>query len=234
MNITEQLKKDLWKCFGTTEFPAEWDGIVYGGGKLSQRYWEYLATIQYLNLDSDSVLLEIGGGSPKTGYGFFSAILKQHVKKIIILDPNLITTENKPDNIEYVAENADYDNLKNLFSNHNITHISCISVFEHIEDTVRNEMIRAINDYFKGESFVTTFEYHPKQVHFEYQLTTETISKLFSHFTNLYPTEYSASPVLCENAFSKTQRFSLRKWNFKKTFIPRWYPVAVKFLRIND
>lgn len=231
MNITEQLKKDLWKCFGTTEYPAEWDGIVYGGGKLSQRYWEYLATIQYLN--SDSVLLEIGGGSPKTGYGFFSAIIKQHVKKIIIIDPNLNSDAKKPDNIEYVVENANYENLKNLFNTYQITHISCISVFEHIDDNTRDEMIRAINDHFKGECFVTTLEYHPKQVHFEHQLTSKSISDLFSHFTNFYPTDYSASPVLCENAFAKTQRLSLRKWRIKKTFIPRWYPLAVKFNNAN-
>lgn len=234
MNITEQLKKDLWKFFGTTEYPAEWDGIVYGGGKLSQRYWEYLATIQYLNLNSDSVLLEVGGGSPQTGYGFFSAILKKYVKKIIILDPNLSPTANKPNNIEYVAENANYENLKNIFSTHKITHVSCISVFEHIDDSVRNEMIRSINDNFKGENFVATLEYHPKQVHFEYQLTAKTISQMFSNFTNFYLTDYTASPVFCENAFVKTQRFSLRKWRMKKTFIPRWYPLAVKFNNVNN
>lgn len=234
MNITEQLKKDLWKYFGATEYPAEWDGIVYGGGKLSQRFWEYLVTIQYLNLNSDSTLLEIGGGSPQTGYGFFSAIIKQYVNNIIILDPNLNREAKKPDNIEYVVENADYENLKTLFNNYDITHVSCISVFEHIEDNARNEMIRAINDHFKGENFVATMEYHPKQVHFEHQLTSRTISELFSHFTNFYLREYSASPVLCENAFAKMQRLSLRKWRIKKTFTPRWYPVAVKFHNVND
>ncbi len=231
MNTTEQLKKELWKHFGTVEYPAEWDGIVYGGGKLSQRFWEYLTTIEYLDLNSDSVLLEIGGGSPKTGYGFFSAIINQHIKKIIILDPNLKESAKKPDNIDYVVENATYDNLKNLLNKHDVTHISCISVFEHIEEDVRGEMIRAINDHFKGENFVATFEYHPKQVHFESQLTAKTISELFSHFVNFYLTDYSASPVLCENAFAKKQRLSLRKWRIKKTFTPKWYPVAVKFLK---
>lgn len=235
MNVTEQLKQKLWKYFGTKEYPAEWDGIVYGGGKLSQRFWEYMVTIQYLDLNEDSVLIDIGGGSPQTGYGFFSSIIKDHVKKIYILDPNVNLDKKSEDNIEFVPENANYESLKRLLTTKEITHIACISVFEHIEDSIRNEIVSAVNDHFQDGTFVSTFEYHPKQIHFEYQLTAKTVSELFSHFTRFYLTEYSASPVLCENAFAKKQRMSLRnlKFKMKKTYIPRWYPVAVKFVKFS-
>lgn len=64
--ITQRLKQELWHRFGSKEHPAEWDGHVYGGGKLSQRFWEYFKAIELLSLDANSIVLDIGGGSPQT------------------------------------------------------------------------------------------------------------------------------------------------------------------------
>ncbi len=67
-SMTNKLKAELWKRFGSKAHPAEWDGHVYGGGKLSQRFWEYFKAVELLELDGDSVVVDIGGGSPVTGH----------------------------------------------------------------------------------------------------------------------------------------------------------------------
>jgi len=223
MKITKQLKKELWQRFGTTNYPAEWDGIVYGGGKLSQRFWEYFIIIEYLKLEKDSVVLDIGGGSPKTGYGFFSQIIAKYIKKVIIFDPNAKQIQKHLDNIEIIREEANYESLNKVLSENRITHISCISVFEHIKPQLRQNIIKAINDHFTGRIFTATYEYHPRKKFFQEQLTTKSASEMFSNFSNFYLAEYTSSPTLCENAFAK------RGLPLPRILVQRWYPVAVKF-----
>ena len=220
-DVTKKLKKELWQVFGDPKRPAEWDGNIYGGGKLSQRYWEYAQTIEYLELDENSVLLDIGGGSTKTGYSFFATLVSKYIKEVHILDPNIEFEEKEKGNIKYIKEPATYEKLKDVFAGTTFTHVSCISVFEHIPDEIRNGIIKGVNDFFKGDRFITTLEYHPKKRFFEYQLTAKTVSELFSHFGHFYVDEYRSSPVLCENAFAKIFGLLSRQW----------YPVAFKFIR---
>jgi len=66
MNLSGKIKAALWKAYGKPAEAAEWDGNVYGDGKLSQRFWEYHQAIDLLELTPDSVVLDIGGGSPVT------------------------------------------------------------------------------------------------------------------------------------------------------------------------
>jgi len=236
MTVTRKLKAELWKRFGSKENPSEWDGNVYGGGKLSQRYWEYFKGAELLNLDENSVVLDIGGGSPVTGMGFFSALLGSVIKKVIIIDPNIHEHAVPQANVEFVRRNASYEELKQLFqSRPGITHVSCISVFEHIESEARNGIVRATNEFFDGESFVATLEFHSKVKFFDYQLNTRTTSELFSHFTRFYPDEICASPVLCENAFDQARTFRIsRRSIFAALQTPRWYPLAVRFVRVDS
>lgn len=204
------------------ETPAEWDGPTFGGGKLSQRYWEYLKTIDYLDLTSDSVVLDIGGGSSLSQYPFFSMLIQPFVKEVILVDPGMEFSEILTDKMVLYPENADYDSLKNIFFKHDITHLACISVFEHVIPEIRNGIILGINDFFKGNRFVTTFEYHPRKRWFESQLTAKTLSDMVLNFTNFYLDDYVSSPVRSENAFKV----------FHRKANPRWYPLALKFNRI--
>ena len=73
-SLTNKLKKLLWERFGSADYPAEWDGRVYGGGKISQRWWEYFQAIEYLELYEGAVVLDIGGGSPATGLSFLVSL----------------------------------------------------------------------------------------------------------------------------------------------------------------
>ena len=237
MDAITKLKAELWRRFGTPEHPAEWDGYNYGGGKLSQRYWEYFEALELLNPDRASVILDIGGGSPKTGVGFFSSLLSTVAQKMIIMDPNIQPTAVAPANIEFVRIPADYDSVKALLASHpEITHITSISVFEHVHYPVREGIIRAINETFRGRTFVATFEYHASIEFLAYGLTARTLSNLFKPLTNFFPDRITSSPVGCEMSYEKDRIF---RFNFKglrqmfgKSNIPRWYPVVVRFVRM--
>ncbi len=233
MHLTERLKQELWRRFGTQEHPAEWDGLVYGGGKLSQRYWEYFQSIEWLALTEDSVILDIGGGSPVTGMGFFSSLLATVAKQVIVMDPNIQPDAIPPPNVTFVREPADYDGLARLLKAHpELTHISCVSVFEHIEPRLREGLIRAVDEHFAGRAFVTTLEYHAKRTYFEYSLTAASFSELFSRFTRFYPDQFCASPVWCQDAYDTRTLFRpfWRKKRQSPVDIPRWYPVALRFV----
>jgi hypothetical protein len=166
--------------------------------------------------------------------GFFSSLLSTQAGRVIVMDPNIKSGVVPPGNVEFNRAPANYDELKTfLAARPDVTHIVSISVFEHVEPPVRQGMIRAINEFFKGGSFVATFEYHARTRYFEHALTTRSTSDLFEPFTNYYLDDMSASPVWCENAFDRTR--VLRVLDPRRLFAagdtPRWYPLAVRFLR---
>jgi cyclopropane fatty-acyl-phospholipid synthase-like methyltransferase len=232
---TDRLKAELWRRFGSAAYPAEWDGKYYGGGRLSQRFWEYLKAIELLDLDRRSVVLDIGGGSPLTGVGFFSSLLAEEVERVITMDPSIAPDAVAPQNVQLNRSAAGYDELRAVLAAHpQITHVVSVSVFEHVEPKVRLGMVRAINAFLPAGSFVATFEYHARTRYFEHALTARTTSELFAPFTNFYLDELSASPVWCENAFDRTRvlRFLKPRRFFAASDVPQWYPVAVRFVRM--
>jgi hypothetical protein len=240
MNLAETLKAALWQCYGDPAFPAEWDGRVYGGGKLSQRFWEYHQAVELLELTPDSVVLDIGGGSPATGAGFFTRVIAPHVKEVHVMDANIGESKATLPNIVLHRTLANYDSLAGLLkSNRQITHVASISVFEHIPHDVRCGMVKALNETFTGNNFVATLEFHAKECYFEHQLTIRTLSELFQPLTNFYPEIIRNSPFWAENAFvpSLGNRISKRlgldkNRRRKEPEIPLWYPVALRFRRM--
>src|SRR5574340_913225 len=192
--------------YGSQKYTVEWDGKLYGGGKLSQRYWEYFIVVDMLDLSPDSIVLDIGGGN-----GFFAELIAPYVRKVIILDANQTNSMAAAGNIERIIQHADADVLRQVLAK-GVTHVSCISVFEHIPDAVREQIIIDIDGHFLGNRFVTTFEFHPLQCLFEHQLTTRTMSTMLAGFRNYYPERIESSPMRCENAFGKIRTpFSRRK-----------------------
>lgn len=235
-DVTRFLKRKLWERFGAPEHPAEWDGRTHGGGKLSQRYWEYFQAVEYLELTRDSVVLDIGGGSPFTGTGFLADLLALAAKRVIILDPELNASAPLPANVVGVRKLADETSLAELLRNEpGITHVSCVSVLEHVPPDVRVGMMRALNAHFTGERIVVTFEYHARSVHFDDQLTAKSTSELFMPLTKFYPDAFTASPVWAENAFDMERLVRVRRGvRMGRAEIPLWYPVAVRFVRADD
>ncbi|MCE0523975.1 MAG: hypothetical protein LV480_13785 [Methylacidiphilales bacterium] len=253
MDLKARLKAELWLRFGDKNSPGEWDGNVLGGGKLSQRFWEYFQAIEMLDLTPDSVVLDIGGGSPVTGAGFFAATLARHVKQVHIMDVSIKDSLRSDNNIIYHRQLATYDNLCALFKAHpEITHVACLSVFEHIEPTVRVGIVRGINDAFTGDTFVSTLEYHTRKCFFEHQLTAATLSDLFKPMTRFYLDAIEKSPVYAMDAYEtglksfdfKTHTLMLRiGWYLRlfglykapwETYIPAWYPLALKFVKLPE
>ena len=241
MNLTEKLKAALWRCYGDPGHPAEWDGKVYGGGKLSQRFWEYHQTIELLELTSDSVVLDIGGGSPETGAGFFTQVIAPYVKEVHVMDANIGQPKEASSKIIFHRTLANYETLSKLLKEHpQITHVACISVFEHIPDDIRRGMVKAVNEHFPGDTFVTTLEYHARDCFFEQQLTVRTLSELFEPFTNFYPDAILKSPVRGETAYKGgcigrrvlRELGPLSKWGRKEPGVPLWYPLALRFRRM--
>lgn len=233
MQLTARLKQELWRRFGAEEHPSEWDGRILGGGKLSQRFWEYFKSLELLDLDETSVVLDIGGGSPVTGMGFFSSLLATAVQRVIVMDPNIHPDAVPPSNVSFEREPADQDRLGRLLDSHpEVTHISCVSVFEHVAPEIREGIIRAIDGRFRGRAFVATLEYHAKRTYFEHALTASTLSDLFGPFTRFYADQFCASPVWCQDAFDTRTLFQPfgSKHRRNPVDIPRWYPVALRFL----
>ena len=240
MNLTEKLKAALWQSYANPAYPAEWDGKVYGGGKLSQRFWEYRQTIEWLELTPDSVVLDIGGGSPITGAGFFTQVIGPFVREVHVMDINIGETSKAQPNIKFHRQLANEDTLSKLFrDNPQISHVACISVLEHIPQGVRCGIARGLDEGFKGDTFVTTLEFHAKECFFEHQLTTQTLSEMFGVLSNFHIDSMQKSPFWCENAFrgSSTGRLLLRRLGItlrrlgKEPETPLWYPVALRFCR---
>ncbi|MGI9089233.1 MAG: hypothetical protein ACR2HH_16080 [Chthoniobacterales bacterium] len=205
---------------------------------MSQRFWEYFKGIELLELDSNSVVLDIGGGSPRTGLGFFSSLLATAARRVIVMDPNIGEGHIIPQNVEVLRAYSTYDSLRDTFNRFpEITHIACISVFEHIEPEIRHGIVRAINEFFLGSHFVTTFEYHPLRSFFEHQLTAQTLSEMMAPLTSFYPTAFEASPVLAEDPrfpppSDGPLRIVVRRFLRRVVgLVPKWYPVAVAFQR---
>lgn len=236
-SVTANLKAALWQAYGNVNSPAEWDGNIYGGGKLSQRFWEYHQAIELLDLTSDSIVLDIGGGSPITGAGFLTTVIAPYVKEVHVLDVNVGEARNCLPNIVFHRNLGNYESLAQLLKqNPQITHIASVSVFEHIPDEIRRGMTKAINEFFQGHIFVTTLEYHARTCFFEYQLTVKTLSELFAPLDRFYPERILQSPVLGEVAYRETSfvRKVMRRlfpgWRASKSNgTPLWYPLALRF-----
>lgn len=215
MNYQEAMKRLLWKYYGTEGSPAEWDGNVYGGGKFSQRFWEYFKMIEYLDdLTPYSVILDIGGGSPKTKSAFFLNLLLDIGMKVIVLDPE--AHGKSVDQYQLIARKAEPDVLESIFLQDVVTHITCISVLEHMMPLERRMMFEAINKFFKGSTLALTFKYHPYLCSFEQQLTMQSLAQCLKPLDKMYLNQVEASPTHCPNAHGVNG-------------IPLWYPLAMQF-----
>jgi 2-polyprenyl-3-methyl-5-hydroxy-6-metoxy-1,4-benzoquinol methylase len=232
MDATQWLKAELWRRFGSPDAAAEWDGKILGGGKISQRFWEYFKAIEYLGIDANSSVLDIGGGSRATAGGFLAALLAERARAVLVMDPNIGKAPAKR-NLEYLARKASNEELRDLLgSRPELTHVACVSVLEHIEPEARKGMMRAINEFFKGDWFVATFEFHPRRAFFPHQLTTRTLSEMVEPLTAFHLDRLEASPMLAENAFDMRRLVRVgRRGALDRAEIPRWYPLAVRFLR---
>lgn len=130
----KSLKQLLWERWGTAEHPAEWDGRE-AGGRGSQRFWEYLWTINQLG--PAGCVLDAGCGKPM----FFVNLLAAAGLAVRGVDPDVdgITLE------DYVRQDAPKD----------FDVVTCISVLEHIDD--KEAFCDALDTF--NAPIVLTFEF---------------------------------------------------------------------------
>lgn len=223
------IHAELWRRFGSQDFRAEWDGNLFGGGKLSQRFWEYHAAARLLELEPYSSVLEIGGYSEHAGGSFFAELLSGFCHMVHVIDPKVEPSKTRP-NIEAIEEQADYKTLSYILKNRNISHISCVSVLEHIAPEVRTGIVRAINEHFSGFVFVATLEFDSFGCHFEHQLTPKTLGAMFAPLTRFYPDVFESCPVMCENARLDAETPDHEGECQRPFSVPLWRPLALRFV----
>jgi len=215
-SLTARLKRELWRRFGTRDYPAEWDGLVYGGGKISQRFWEYFKAIELLDLSRESRLLDIGGGSPVTGLSFFPRLLAAMGVQMAVMDINFGDAPDVPDNVTLLHGLADRPNLAAAIRSFNPTHIACLSVLEHASDEQQIGIFEAVEEAFLGTCLVVTLEFHETIRYWEQMPTTGSLSRAVSRLTRFYLNDIESSPVLAVNAVDGDKRM--------------WRPLALRFL----
>lgn len=216
------LKVSLWTQYGSTAYPAEWDGQIYGGGKISQRFWEYLVALDYLEgLGRDSVVADLGGGNEDRH--FFASLLAPFVKKVYVVDP--IARGATKGNIEFVQTSAtDIDPFRAFIqSTGDITHLVSVSTFEHILDPLKWLHMHVVNKFCSCKVFVATFEFHPcpscTQTFSSDVVHTVNLDRMARELTGFYLNQMSAAPLHCVNTMAP-----LSPW-------PKWYPIALQFLK---
>ena len=218
MDTCKLLKQKLWKHRHVLNY--EWDGTIYGGGVIGQRYWEYLKFVDLMELNSESVVLELGGGSPITGRCFFGECLKNFVKKVIVVDP--YAPNSRDNNLICMQQLLTPESMESLFHEHQITHLASVSVIEHIPHEELVSLVSAMNR-LRFENIVLSFEFHSVAQFVTDQLTTSTASKVMDLFTNYHLSAMERSPMGGVTAFTSVE-----------PVCEKWYPLMLKFERNID
>ena len=228
VNNTQLILQDLWRKYGSFELPAEWDGNVYGGGKLSQRYWELLTTVRYGEFGPDSVVLDLGGSGEGVdkekwhGAGFLARLLAPHVRQVWVADP--ACSDGTYANVACIKACAFEPTskwIKAELAMRTVTHVTCVSVLEHIPQPERLRMLTELHDFARThgvQTIVLTCEYHPTRIFWPHVLDAMHLSECVSLFTDYYLDRYEASPTHCVNAMADG-------------VLPMWYPISIRLHR---
>lgn len=169
------LKQLLWKRWGTAQHPAEWDGRE-GGGPGSQRFWEYLWTIDQIG--SPQSVLDVGGGETQ----FFANLLSEIVPDVSIVDP---LVEPAPGRYRMNLEEFVFQGKARTYDK-----ITCVSVLEHIDD---KERFCAALDKLAAP-IVLTFELGPGCIEMP------EMYRALKQFRQHHIAKMEACPVLADNS----------------------------------
>lgn len=183
----ERLKRLLWERWGRPEFPAEWDGINYGGGKGSQRYWEYLWVVTQLT-GHEERLLDVGAG-PKL---FLPRLLTEVLSHVEAVDPELPAGD-----AHHHPASLGAWMMQNPGLIHQFDCVTCVSVVEHVQDP--REIFRDLARFRKAR-VILTLELGFDPPGFEYQLTLEKLYQGLGCFHDHYLDRMESCPVWADNS----------------------------------
>jgi hypothetical protein len=181
----DKLLRLLWQWWGDKDHPAEWDGRVYGGGKVSQRMWEYFWAVNQM-APTWKRLVDIGSGPTQ----FFPSLLRAVGCRVVSIDPEIKT---QGDDFgmplsQFVAMVDDGEWFDCVFS---------ISVLEHVPPADRPQFIADL-DKFKKSVIVMTMELGPQNSTWPPVLVEELA--MFSQMKNHYLTKMEACPIWAPNS----------------------------------
>lgn len=183
----EQLKRSLWERWGNPEFPAEWDGTHYGGGKGSQRYWEYLWVVGQLS-GKERRLLDVGAGQKL----FLPRLLTGVLPRVEAVDPELPLEDARHHPISLGTWIG-----RNPGSVPEFDCVTCVSVVEHLQDP--REIFRDLAR-FKKARVIVTLELGFDPPGFEYQLTLQKLYQGLGCFQDHYLDRMESCPVWADNS----------------------------------
>lgn len=184
----KSLQQLLWERWGKKEYPAEWDGREGGGGKGSQRFWEYLwalGTLHQWDKPIPARILDVGSGQL-----FFAELIGQRTN-VDVVDPDGPTPKAGSNIVSWAGtietfvekEIGVYD------------WVTCISVLEHVED--KPTFCAALDKFMCPISL--TFEFG------EGGVSLETVYDCLEEFKNHYLYKMELCPVWADNS-------AINKW----------------------
>ena len=176
------LKKELWERWGSKEYKAEWDGNVFGGGKGSQRFWEYLWTLD--KIDRPDKIIDIGAGKDLFLYKLF---LKFPQIEAIAVDPEIEDGYN-----QFSCNLKEFSKQRHM---HERGIITCVSVLEHVEN---KEEFCSMLDEFQGK-IIMTLELSVKQESENY-VTRKELYKCLDQFKKHHVTHMKSCPMFADNS----------------------------------
>ena len=183
--IKNDLKKELFNRWGDKDYPAEWDGNHFGGGKCSQRYWEYLWAIDKVN-EVPTRCIDIGCGKDR----FFPRILENVLKyNVFAVDPEVPSQKNY-----FQTDLSGLLRTEKDFVKQNFDYIFCISVLEHVRN--RFEFCQML-DKIHGK-IIMTFDlcWTTRNKYVNRKNMYDCLNMFKNHFVSLIET----CPILADNS----------------------------------
>lgn len=172
--IVLTLQQRLWEWWGDPAHPGEWDGRE-GGGKGSQRFWEYLWALNHL--PPSTRILDVGSGS-----GFFPDLLRTGVYVAESVDP----VTDGVDHYQMTLEEYLVIGARSWGC------VTCISVLEHVED--KPGFCRAL-DLLQAPIILTCELSH------EYDMVTmPALYDCLNQFKKHHVTKMESCPVWADNS----------------------------------
>lgn len=171
------IQQRLWEWWGDPNHPAEWDGRE-GGGKGSQRFWEYLWAID--NLPPSTRLLDVGSGETL----FFPALLRSGINHVYSVDPATDGLNHRRMTLEKFIEHGGTQPWDC---------VTCISVLEHVED--KPGFCRAL-DSLKAPIILTCELSYEADV-----VTMPMLYECLNQFKKHHITKMESCPVWADNSY---------------------------------
>lgn len=190
--MIEGLKQELWRRWGTGIIPAEWDGAMYGGkkaggGKCSQRFWEYLWLLDQLS-GNESKVLDVGSGS----HLFLPKLLRTQLAYVEAVDPYVLSDDLMDRKMDIASWLGQPDVVPSQYDC-----VTCISVLEHVLD---QPAFCSDLDKLSSAKIIMTMELGQEPPLWNYQLTMKRLYASLDMFKTHYVTKMEMCPIWADNS----------------------------------